>query len=75
MPRRIEQEVVLNDDCTAVTITLHDIPIAWVAETLASLGHPSIITQMVDAIDAQIPIKQAGGGPTRRVLKVQDHAE
>lgn len=70
MTRTVNAEAVLTDDCSAVTITLHEVLIGNLADTLTTLGHPDMIRQWVEGVNAQIPIKRAGLGETRRILSV-----
>lgn len=70
MSERVKAEVVLNDDCTAVTITLRDIPLEILARTLETLGNPSMVEQFVAGVHDRIPLTKAGEPETRKVLKI-----
>lgn len=69
-PRRISTEAELNDDCSAVTITFHEVPLDELANMLTTLGHPEMVRQFVDGVNAQIPLKQAGLGETRKIFSI-----
>lgn len=70
-PLRLSVEAELNDDCSAVTFTFHEIPLGALAGTLTAIGDPDAVKQWVDGVNAQIPLKRAGLGETRKTVRVK----
>lgn len=65
---KISVEAELNDECTAVTLTFHAIPLDDLADVLQAIGSPGVVQQYVDSVAAQIPIRRAGGPETRKTI-------
>jgi hypothetical protein len=74
----VRTEVVLNDECSAVTLMFHDIAVADLADVMTAIGSPELVQEYVDGVNAQIPIrrelvkqgKSAELGETRKVFRV-----
>lgn len=67
----VRAELALNDDCTAVTVTLHDVLLEDLLDVLTAVGQPEVAQEWVAGVHAQIPLKQAGLGETRKTIRVK----
>lgn len=64
----------LNDSCSAVTLTFRDVPLGRLADVMTAIGSPLLVQEYVEGVNAQIPIKRAGGPETRKTIRVESHA-
>lgn len=67
-------DVELNDACSAVTLTFRDVPVGHLADVMTAIGSPQLVREYVEGVNAQIPIKRAGGPETRKTIRVESHA-